>query len=167
MRGWGDSAKRRRLNSLLKSGAFVMCLLQETKPASFTDSMIHALWGHKDVEWVAKESSGLSDSLLSIWNKDLFSFRFNFTSDGFLGICVEWKDCLLYIVTIYSPCTLFGKRKLWNDLLEFKLNNDPSEWCLWGDFNSVTRSEERRGTSNAGSNVERNNLLGLILTVQL
>jgi hypothetical protein len=45
MRGWGDSAKRRRLSSLLKSGDFVVCLLQERKRDSFIDSMIHTFMG--------------------------------------------------------------------------------------------------------------------------
>jgi hypothetical protein len=51
LRGWGDLAKRRRLCSFLQSGAFEMCLLQETKRTDFSDSMIHSLWGHKDVVW--------------------------------------------------------------------------------------------------------------------
>jgi hypothetical protein len=43
-----------------------MCLLQETKRESFDDFMIHNLWGHKDVEWVAKKSNSLSGGLLSV-----------------------------------------------------------------------------------------------------
>jgi exonuclease III len=78
LRGWGDSAKRRRLRSLINSGAFDVCLFQETKCTSFTDTMIHGLWGHKDVGWEAKESQGLSGGLLSIWNKDLFVVRSSF-----------------------------------------------------------------------------------------
>jgi hypothetical protein len=132
MRGWGDSAKRRRLNSFIKSGAFNMCLLQETKRESFENFMIHNLWGHIDVEWVVKESRGLSGGMLTIWNKDLFTFRYSFNGDGFLGVCVEWKYGILYIVNIYSPYSLSGKRKLWNDLLEFKLNNEPGDWCPGG-----------------------------------
>jgi hypothetical protein len=49
LRGWGNSAKRRRLNSLINKGAFDMCLFQETKRGSFSDPLIHSLWGHKDV----------------------------------------------------------------------------------------------------------------------
>jgi hypothetical protein len=49
-----------------------------------------------------------------------------------------------------------GKRKLRNDLLEFKLNNEPGEWCLGGDFNAVTMPAERRGSSSAGGQAERN-----------
>ncbi|PNX75860.1 cysteine-rich receptor-like protein kinase, partial [Trifolium pratense] len=155
LRGWGDSAKRRRLSSLLQSGAFDMCLLQETKRTSFSDSMIHGLWGHKDVEWLAIESCGLSGGLLSIWTKGLFSFRYSFSGSGFLGICVEWKDGLLYIVNIYSPCSLSGKRKLWKDLLEFKSCNEVGEWCLGGDFNAISKVGERSGRGSAGSQSER------------
>ncbi|KAK2445049.1 hypothetical protein QL285_016023 [Trifolium repens] len=155
IRGWGSSAKRRRLSSLIKKGAFDLCLFQETKKAAFSDYMIHSLWGHKDILWVAKESDGLSGGLLSVWNKDLFTFNYSFIGNGFLGVCVEWKDGLLYIVNIYSPCSMAGKRKLWSDLIEFKLNNDPGEWCLGGDFNSIMKIRERRGSSGSGCQSER------------
>jgi hypothetical protein len=46
LRGWGDTAKRRRVSSLIKSKAFDMCMFQETKKSSFDNSMIHNLWGH-------------------------------------------------------------------------------------------------------------------------
>ncbi|XP_045791609.1 uncharacterized protein LOC123886326 [Trifolium pratense] len=117
--------------------------------------MIYSLWGHNDVEWLALESCGLSGGLLTIWNKGLFAFRFSFTGIGFLGICVEWKDGLLYIVNIYSPCSLSGKRKLWKDLLDFKSNNDIGEWCLGGDFNAISKSGERRGCGSTGISSER------------
>ncbi|GAU46303.1 hypothetical protein TSUD_283280 [Trifolium subterraneum] len=51
----------------------------------------------------------------------------SFFGDGFLGICVEWQAVLVYIVNIYSPCTMAG-----------------------GDFNSITKIGERRG-SHGGS----------------
>ncbi|PNX62364.1 hypothetical protein L195_g052944, partial [Trifolium pratense] len=43
MRGWGNTAKRRRLSSLIQSGG-----------------------------------------LLTVWKRDLFTFRFSFTGTGFL-----------------------------------------------------------------------------------
>ncbi|PNX99941.1 cysteine-rich receptor-like protein kinase, partial [Trifolium pratense] len=155
MTGWGDAAKCRRLSSLLKKGAFDMCFLQETKKLSFNDAMIQSLWGHNEVNWLAKEASGLSGGLLCIWNKNLFSFVYSFTGDGFLGVCVEWKEGLLYLVNIYSPCSLSGKRKLWKDLLDFKANNVSGEWCLGGDFNAISKRGERTGRGYAGSLTER------------
>jgi exonuclease III len=49
MRGWGGSAKRRRLSSFLQQGKFDVCFLQETKKSSIEDFLIYNLWGHKDV----------------------------------------------------------------------------------------------------------------------
>ncbi|KAK2435690.1 hypothetical protein QL285_020733 [Trifolium repens] len=99
-----------------------------------------------------KEANGHSGGLLSVWNKDLFSFSFSFSGTGYLGVCVEWKSTLLYIVNIYSPCSLAGKRQLWNDLLHFKTNNLQGEWCVGGDFNSISKVGERKGRSNGGGN---------------
>jgi hypothetical protein len=50
---------------------------------------------------------------------------------------------------------LFGKEKLWSDLLDFKLNNDHGEWCLGGDFNSVSNVSERKGRYGVGCQSER------------
>ncbi|KAK2420958.1 hypothetical protein QL285_031636 [Trifolium repens] len=82
IRGWGNSAKRRRLNTLINSGVFDLCLLQETKRDIMDDYMIHNLWGHKDVQWVAKPAVGFSGGLLIIWNKDSLVYRFSFTGVG-------------------------------------------------------------------------------------
>jgi hypothetical protein len=109
MRGWGSMAKRRHLSSLIKTAAFDMCMLQEMKRDNFDDYMIHNLWGHTDIELVVKKSNGLSGGLLSVWNKDLFSFHYSFTGDGFLGICVEWKVGLLYIVMSTLLVTYQGR----------------------------------------------------------
>ncbi|PNX92925.1 hypothetical protein L195_g016071, partial [Trifolium pratense] len=134
---------------------FDLCLLQETKKAAFDDYMIEHLWGHKDVEWVAKELVGMSGGLLIMWNAGLFKVKFSFTSDSFPGLCVEWKEGTLYIINVYSPCNLSGKRKLWNDLLEFKLNNEQGDWCLGGDFNVVMKEGERQGSSSFSRHNER------------
>ncbi|PNX55006.1 hypothetical protein L195_g048630 [Trifolium pratense] len=99
MRGWGNTAKRRRLKSLFNS-----------------------------------ESNGLSGGLLSVWNIGIFTFKFSFTGDDFLGVCIEWNSGLLYIVNIYSPCSLSG-----------------------GDFNVVLKVWERRGSSGGGGQAERDN----------
>jgi hypothetical protein len=68
---------------------FDVCLFQETKLTSFTDTMIHGLWGHKDVGWEAKESQGLSGGLLSIWNKDLFVVRSSFLELVFWAVSLR------------------------------------------------------------------------------
>ncbi|GAU33402.1 hypothetical protein TSUD_20950 [Trifolium subterraneum] len=114
----------RRMREQRNQGTFDICLLQETKRDNFDDFMIQNVWGHKDVEWVAKGSVGLSGGNL-------------------------------YIINVYSPCSLSGKRKLWSDLLEFKLNNEQGEWCLRGDFNVVLNVGERKGSTSSARQNER------------
>ncbi|MCH99417.1 endonuclease/exonuclease/phosphatase family protein, partial [Trifolium medium] len=133
---------------------FDICLIQETKKSLFDDNMIHILWGHKDVQWVAKASDGLSGGLLMVWNTGLFNFKFSFTDEGFLGICVEWKGMVLYIVNVYSSCTHAGKKRLWESLSNFKLNNAKGEWCIGGDFKAVLHASERKGCSATSRQTE-------------
>ncbi|PNX98502.1 cysteine-rich receptor-like protein kinase [Trifolium pratense] len=50
---------------------------------------------------------------------------------------------------------MYGKRKLWSDLLDFKTNNEKGEWVLGGDFNAILKSGERRGSNGGGMQNER------------
>jgi exonuclease III len=120
MRGWGGSAKRRRLCSLIQKEKFDVCFLQETKKASIESYMIRSLWGHDDFSWVAKDPVGLSGGLLIIWNSDFCNLLANFSGDGYLGVRVERDGVELSLVNVYSPCNLSGKKKLWEDLLSLK-----------------------------------------------
>ncbi|PNX89244.1 hypothetical protein L195_g045361 [Trifolium pratense] len=155
LRGWGGSAKRRWLSLFLQKGAFDVCLLQETKKATFEDYLIHSLWGHKDVRWVVKEPEGLSGGMLVIWNSDSFMLLRSFDGNGFLGIKVELDGVVMHIVNIYSLCSLSGKKKLWEDLLVFKQQSGGGEWCIRGDFNAVLHSSERQGSSADSRQGER------------
>jgi exonuclease III len=83
LRGWGSSAKRRRLSSFIQREAFDVCLLQETKKSTFDDFLIHKLWGHQDVDWVVQESNGLSGGMLIIWNSSYFKLLSSFSGHGF------------------------------------------------------------------------------------
>ncbi|PNX55418.1 cysteine-rich receptor-like protein kinase, partial [Trifolium pratense] len=48
-----------------------------------------------------------------------------------------------------------GKRKLWSELIAFKLNNVKGEWVLGGDFNAILNSGERRGCNGGSMRNER------------
>jgi hypothetical protein len=109
--------------------------------------MIHNLWGHKDVSWEAQEANGLAGGLLIIWNSSSFKLLNKFSGGGFLGLQVEKENSVMFLVNIYSPCSMAGKKKLWDDLLNLKRHSGRGEWCLGGDFNAVLHSSERKGRS--------------------
>jgi hypothetical protein len=132
-----------------------VCLLQETKKATFEDYSIHNLWGHHDVDWVVQESNGLSGGMIIIWNSSCFKLLSSFSGYGFLGIKVERDGVVLHIVNVYSPCNLLGKKRLWEELVTVKQQSGVGEWCVGGDFNAVLLASERRGSSADGRQGER------------
>ncbi|KAK7335399.1 hypothetical protein VNO80_27216 [Phaseolus coccineus] len=49
------------------------------------------------------------------------------------------------VVNVYSPCSLSGKKTLWEDLSNAKLASQELAWCFCGDFNAVRSISERKG----------------------
>lgn len=57
---------------------------------------------------------------------------------------------MYFVVNIYAPCNLAGKRKIWVDLRMTRRGFGSRKWCLVGDYNAVCRPCERKGV---GSNI--------------
>lgn len=74
---------------MLQSGNFDVCVLQESKCSSIDSKFIYSLWGNEEVEWVVKDSDGLSGVLVTMWKAGLFSLKFHFSGEGFIGICTN------------------------------------------------------------------------------
>lgn len=51
----------------------------------------------------------------------------------------------VYLVNIYSFCSINKKRKTWKELIYLKLKFSVGDWCLARDFNSIKRNFERKG----------------------
>lgn len=52
-----NSTNRKNVCNLISSGKVDFCLIQETKQDMY-DSLVHSIWGNKDVSWSAKKSTG-------------------------------------------------------------------------------------------------------------
>jgi hypothetical protein len=70
-------------------------------------------------------------------------------------IRVERDGVVLNLVNVYSPCSITGKKKLWEDLLSLKQQYGGKEWCIGGDFNAILRASERKGSSADSRQGER------------
>jgi hypothetical protein len=79
----------------------------------------------------------------------------SFSGDGFLGIRVEKEGVVMNLVNVYSPCSISGKKKLWDDLVCIKRQSGGGEWCVGGDFNAVLKASERKGSSSNNRQGER------------
>lgn len=167
MRGWGDRAKRRHLRSLISTGNFNFICLQETKREILEENQISQLWGNLLFEYVVKPANGQSGGLLSSWVAGSCDFKFSFMGTGFIGVALNVDNSLLYVVNVYAPCYLNGKRQGWEELKAYKQSLDDGDWCLVGDFNCVTRVEERKGIGVRGSIQEVNEFNAFISDMDL
>ncbi|GKV46811.1 hypothetical protein SLEP1_g53774 [Rubroshorea leprosula] len=64
--------------------------------------------------------------------------------NNFIGVYGVWgeEETPVYILNIYYPCTLTGKRGLWEEL-QCLISNRRGRWCLGGDFNATRIVGER------------------------
>ncbi|XP_058775967.1 uncharacterized protein LOC131650266 [Vicia villosa] len=148
IRGGGSRAKRKRVGYHIQKGDVDICFIQETKLSGIECNVVKELWGDNQVEWSYLDANGASGGILTMWKKDLFNLIFSFRGDGFLGLCVEKDDKLIYFVNVYASCDIMLRKRSWDRLCEFKKNNIKGAWCIGGDFNAITSLEERIGRSS-------------------
>lgn len=111
--------------------------------------MCQSTWGDSEVDWVSREAVVNSGGLLCLRCKDSFKFQLSFDGPGYLGIKGFWNNSTshCFIVNVYSPCNIAGKRAPWEELKVLRGNNSNYPWCVAGDFNTVRSANERRGAS--------------------
>ena len=105
------------------------------------------MWGDSTVSWESVPSVQAAGGLLCLWNNSVFHVERSIKGNRFLCLEGKWKseDQRLFIVNVYAPCDLAGKRNLWEELLQLKESNLDGAWCFLGDFNSIRNQEERIG----------------------
>lgn len=112
---------------------------------------------------------GTPGGMLSLWDANRGSLVFTFTGRGFSGVCLDWgsnkERC--FMVNIYSPCNMEGKRKLWEDLKMSRKGFEKGLWCLIGDFNAVSRINERKGLSGQPARLEIEEFKNFIVDMDL
>ena len=143
---WIKWAAIRKLN--LKYKVDLVCL-QETKKENFTKLICQNIWGDSNVSWDSVPSVQTARGLLCMWNNSDFEVDRRVKGRNFLMLVGTWiKDNLkLFIVNVYAPCHLAGKRDLWEELRQLKASNPEGLWCFLRDFNSIRSQDERTGSS--------------------
>lgn len=99
------------------------------------------------MEWNGNGSQGRSRGLIIIWKTGTFILNFSFKGEGFIGINVLWKGKSIYVVNIYSSCTIHNKKKLCSQLCVCKRKFPKGEWCVSGDFNAIKKKSKTKSLS--------------------
>ncbi|XP_028077223.1 uncharacterized protein LOC114279208 [Camellia sinensis] len=147
VRGLGKLEKRGRIRKLIYERNVDIVLLQETKQASITENVVRALWGKRNMEFMAVGSEGTAGGLLCIWDPDFFQLVDCCSNRRFVllsGILLNTFECT--IVNVYAPNEVGSRFKFWDSLLKLKYEF-PKPWCLGGDLNEIRNIGERVGCS--------------------
>lgn len=128
---------------------------------------IGCIWGNGNYGWEVKNSIGRSGGLVCIWREGLFDVVHSFIVEGYVELCVNQNGRVVYMVNVYAPCNIEGKRRLWEDLLRQKNGRQSGDWCIRLAFNVVLSRRERRGVSQISTSTERNEFRQFIEAMEL
>ncbi|XP_068504280.1 uncharacterized protein [Phaseolus vulgaris] len=159
IRGLGGGTKARYLRSIIGREEAEFVCLQETKTSELSDARCYNLWGDNKVGWVHNKGDNGSGSLLSLWNTKSFTYESHVMGKGFIIIIAQHikSSSRCVVANIYSPCSLSGKKTLWDDLSNTKSVSRDRIWCMCGDFNAVRIRSERKGVKERGGQVSERN----------
>ncbi|XP_057425694.1 uncharacterized protein LOC130719065 [Lotus japonicus] len=157
VRGLGSRLKRRVIRELVLQQQVELICIQETKLETVDASLCSQIWGDTEFEWKMVPSINRGGGILCIWKQGIFNLQEFVIGNGFLGLVGVWGDMTVssVIVNVYSSCHIEEKRRMWEELLDWKRRSSSTIWCVGGDFNSVREEDERRGVAMGVSSQRR------------
>ncbi|KAL6202102.1 hypothetical protein ACLB2K_025813 [Fragaria x ananassa] len=67
------------------------------------------------------------------------------TSDQQVSLQVMFDSVNCFLTAVYARTTISGRRKLWEDITDFKGRFVTGPWLVFGDFNAVLGAHEKKG----------------------
>ncbi|GKV03082.1 hypothetical protein SLEP1_g15450 [Rubroshorea leprosula] len=137
------NAKKQMLEGNMANGG------EESKLEQVNHQTCRALWSTDDFDFTAMPSVGRSGGLICIWDKNVFQMNRVFCGNHYLGLFGLWgsNKTPVYLVNVYGPCDLVGRRQLWSELKTL-VTKQKGNWCVMGDFNTTKNIQERVGCTS-------------------
>jgi exonuclease III len=146
VRGLNDPKKRVVLKNWLRKWKVDVVCLQETKLDKVDGRMISSIWGNRFAGWEVLDAAHTAGGVLLLWDKRVVE-RID-SKVGMFSVSCHWKslgDGFEWVGTgVYGPNRDDSRSELWAELVEVR-NQWSQPWCIFGDFNVVRFSSERRG----------------------
>ena len=149
IRGLGRGVKWPAIRKLITQNQVDLLCIQETKKEKIERALCQALWGDTTLSWEIYPAINSAGGLLCIWNDSMFKVERRVTGRGFILLEGMWTQEMqkTFIVNVYSPCDVVGRRALWASIRQLKQLQTGGIWCILGDFNSIRHLAERMTTS--------------------
>ncbi|GKV32990.1 hypothetical protein SLEP1_g41549 [Rubroshorea leprosula] len=138
--------KKSGIREIIASEKVEFISIQESKMMEVDFQLCKSVWGADNFDWVAKPSRGTSGGLICIWNNDILKKEKIIEGENFVGVHGFWgaSKIPVYILNVYAPCDMMGKRTCWSSIKEPKMEAE-GKWCLMGDFNAIRNQQEWNG----------------------
>ncbi|XP_026405470.1 uncharacterized protein LOC113300482 [Papaver somniferum] len=124
-------------------------ILQETKMMHCSSWDIKQICGYKNIGWTIQHSVGKSGGMLILWDRDFVEVGDSLVGDYTLSIhCSNKFDNFQWVLTnVYGPNNPIERSDFWIELdnVCHYWNNIP--WCIGGDFNTITKCDEKKHCS--------------------
>jgi len=124
-RGLGSQHKRTYIKNIISKEAIQFACLQETKMENINSEICQNMWGKSNINWIHKNADNGAGGILTIWDNNAFKLEYHYIGNGFIivqGIMLD-KNQLIVVVNVYSACSLSEKRIMWEEILNFKEQN--------------------------------------------
>lgn len=170
VRGLGGRLKKWVVKELIvKEKAEFVCL-QESKLEYVDERVASMIWGNKKCDWVFSGSVGAAGGLVCVWDNEVFTRQSLWGEKGLLGVSGLWEGVYVNIVNVYVTSKVEERREVWEALIERMRGKEDERWCICGDFNTIRREEERRGSDSGDRKkemMEFNDLINQLRLVDL
>ncbi|XP_074352695.1 uncharacterized protein LOC141691841 [Apium graveolens] len=122
-----------------------MLTIQETKLATWDDTMKDAIWPILGHDWITAASLGLSGGLAISWNKSIISKIEDFSTARWIWVRAKIipQGNIFNIINVYAPHSLSKKKLVWQQIKTLMTSRLGEPFCLIGDFNCIRNEQER------------------------
>ena len=143
VRGIANEDTQRTLRKLVRSHLPVIVCLAE--PFVLLDSISVSFWRSMGLVPVATNNRGdQSPNLWFLCHRALSSVIVHNTDQQVsVRVTLDGVQCIL--TSVYAKTTIAGRRTLWQDLSFIQANFVTGPWLVFGDFNCLFGSHEKRG----------------------
>ncbi|XP_021990825.1 uncharacterized protein LOC110887554 [Helianthus annuus] len=148
VRGIGVDGKVRWIKRLKNEYGISFIGLQETMASSLKPGTVSSFWGGAGFDCEIVHASSQSGGLVSCWDPKVFIKDKVVKDVNFLLVSGLLVDGLvrLNVLNTYAPQQNCDKRILWSKVLRL-MQEGQGWWIVFGDFNAVRDSSERRNSN--------------------
>ncbi|XP_026405612.1 uncharacterized protein LOC113300621 [Papaver somniferum] len=159
VRGLNSNSRRTLVHKMIQMIKALIIILKETKMMQCSSWDIKQICGYKNVGWTLQQSIGSTGGMLTLWDRDLVEVSDSLVGNYTLSIlCTNKMDNFrLILAKVYGPIKPVERTTFWGELDNIYSYWNDLPWCLGGDFNTITKCDEKKNCNKITSSMKNFN----------